>query len=617
MHDLSSHENSTLTRIQPLNTPLPSNEDITAFSDTIPWQEIERQKRIFNALLRELRNDLPDGELPLDRFSEAIGSPVSAYYGLDDTDSANVIMAHHGDRTYVLGSVVSSRYRSGKTLAQSIVPFNFNPSVNHQNLHETEDPGTRIRALGAELELGLLHPDGSPPSEAQSQAFIQAYQACARRIGITPEVDREACQYQIEVHLAPGTGYTRVRNALDGIMSALTAASEETGLHTAMLSSYPIESDFRLADDPKVRTAVDLMVEVNEQFPDYVQRLTDAKTKYNMSPDANCVEVFRLQGCHIHLDLAGRSEALGLLAYYTMLRSASAIANSAVLKGGPFVNGYCDEDLLCTREYLRRTTVTGRLIEMPLSPNLIDGDLDRYASLLKSERANAMARALLYDDSLGSPISAMHSLLGRLRPDLGSTKRICTIESTGMPINISASRQAAILTDFEYSHALIEAYFRRYGLDLEPMYDDRELWSMLGPISIEDFTTQHDLSDREGSDMVLTTATGDQMSLAEFYERKRVYMHRHLTDDVFISPRDIDEVYHSLQRMLDPPSGQVAETVEQYIHDYKLRSTGNWGLILRNTFIEEGGTPGTNDPEAVLRVVNRVHRAIRARYLQS
>ncbi|MFW5692422.1 MAG: hypothetical protein ACOCX3_03640, partial [Chloroflexota bacterium] len=453
------------------------------------------------------------------------------------------------------------------------------------------------------------------PSEQDAQTYIEAYQLAARRLGITPQIDREACQYQIETHIAPGVGYNRTRASLDGIMTALVTASAETGLHTAMLSSYPIESDFKLSEDPKVLTAVDLMVEINQQFPDYVEALAAAKARYHIQPEANVVEVFRLQGCHIHLDLAGRSEALGLLSFVTMLRSATAVANSAVLKGGPFVNGVCDAELLCTREYLRRTTVTGRIIDRPLSPHLMNGDLDRYASLLKSERANAPARALLYDDTLGSPISAMHSLLGRLRPDLRSHKRICTVESTGMPINVSASRQAAVLTDFEYTHALIETYFRRHGLDLGPMLDDKELWAIIGPLSITEFFDLHDQSDRYGTEITLRTAIGTEMSLAEFYEMKRHYMHRNLTEYVYILPRDIDEVYHSLQRMLEPPSGQQARTIEQYVYDYKLRSTGNWGRILRDAFVEEGGVPGTHNPDAVLRVTNRIHQALRKRYL--
>ncbi|TVR21170.1 MAG: hypothetical protein EA396_08740 [Anaerolineaceae bacterium] len=600
-----------------MDTPLPTNDDLIAYSQAIPWTEVERQKRIFNQIIKDHAANATDDSLPLDEIAEAIGSPVSAYYGTDDPASANIIIAHHGDYSYLLGCAVSKRYRGSKTLSQAVVPFNLNPSVNHSNIEQTNDPGVKIRAIGAELELGLVRPDGTPPTEQQVDEYIQAYAGYAQRLGIVPTVDREACRYQVEVHVAPGIGYSRTRRSLDGIMAALTAASGDKGLYTAVLSSYPVESDFKLSDDAKVQTAVDLMVEVNAQFPEYQERIRQAKERYHMPPETNAVEVFRLQGCHIHLDLAGRSEALGLLAFYTMLRSASAVANSAVLKGGPFVNGFCDGELLCTREYLRQTTVTGRLIERPLSPHLIAGDRERYAELLKNERANAMARALLYDDTLGSPISAMHSLLGRLRPDLGTSKRICTIESTGMPINVSASRQAAVLTDFEFTHALMESYFRKHGLDLAPMHDDRDLWAIVGPLSITDFSAQHDQSDRQGTDMTLQTATGEQMSLADFYERKRQYMHRHLTEHVLISPRDIDEVYHSLQRMLEPPSGQSAETVEQYIIDYKLRSTGNWGLILRNAFIEEGGVPGTHNPQAVQRVVNRVHEAIRARYAQS
>ncbi|MDX1993120.1 MAG: hypothetical protein SF029_12055 [bacterium] len=600
-----------------MDAHLPSNETLLAFSDAIPWREIERQKRQFNEKLQEVAQTNSDAPLSLETFADAIGAPVSSYFDLADPDGANVLLAHSNGHQYMLGSVVSARYRSGKSLAQSIVPYNMNPSVNHTNIHETDAPTTRLRAVGAELELGLLHADGRGPDEAEMQAYIQAYQVHARRLGITPQLDREACQYQVEAHVAPSVGYHRTRSALEGILSALVASSEETGLKTAIISSYPIESDFRLTDNPKVHTAVDLMCEVNSYFPDYMQRLEEAKKRYGMDPAANVVEVFRLQGCHIHMDLAGRSEALGLFTFYTLLRSATALAGCAVLKGGPFVNGTCDPELLCTREYLRRTTVTGRYLEQPLSPHLQPQGMARYADLMRSERVNAMARALLYEDGLGSPISAMHNQLGRVRPDLGSTKRICTLEATGMPVNVSASRQAAILTDFEFTHALLESCFRKYGCDLEPLYADQELWAIVGPLSTEEFRRQHDVSDLLCSDAPVKTAAGTEMSLGEFYELKRVYMHKHLADVAQVSPRDIDDVYMSLQRMLMPPGGRQAETVEQYIHDYKLRSTGNWGRILRNAFEEEGGAVGSHNPDAVLRVVNRVHNAVRERYLQN
>jgi len=600
-----------------MDTPLPSNETLVEFSSAVPWQEVERQKRLFNEKLQDLIQSSPDDDLSLETFADAIGTPVSSVYDLDDKNSANVLLAHINGHAYMLGSVVSSRYRSGKSLLESIVPYNLNPSVNHTNMQETDAPTTRIRALGAEIELGLLHRDGAGPTEDQMQEYISAYQFHARRLGITPQLDREACQYQIEAHIAPGVGYHRTRSALEGIMSALVASSEQTGLITAIMSSYPTESDFKLTDNPKVRTAVDLMVEINGYFPEYVERLNEAKSRYQIAPDANVTEVFRIQACHVHLDLAGRSEALGLFAFYTMLRSATAVAGCSVLKGGPFVNGTCDEELLCTREYLRRTTVTGRYLEMPISPHLQPDGLARYSDLMRSERVNAMARALLYEDGLGSPISAMHNAIGRVRPDLGSSKRICTLEATGMPVNISASRQAAVLTDFEFTHALIESYFRKHGANLEPMYDDQVLWGIIGPLDATEFRRQHDLSDLHCSDAPIKTAAGVEMTLSEFYEMKRVYMHKHLADIAHIAPREIDDVYSSLQRMLNPPGGRQAETVEQYIHDYKLRSTGNWGQILKNAFIEEGGVPGTHNPQAVLRVVNRVHDAIRERYLQN
>jgi hypothetical protein len=71
------------------------------------------------------------------------------------------------------------------------------------------------------------------------------------------------------------------------------------------------------------------------------------------------------------------------------------------------------------REHLRRTTITGRYIDLPLNPHFADGDLDKFATLLRTERVNAGARALLYNgDTPDFPVSAMHNPVGRLRPDL-------------------------------------------------------------------------------------------------------------------------------------------------------------------------------------------------------
>lgn len=605
-----------------MHNPLPSNSDMIAFAHDLPWDTIEAQKRRFNdAVARLSSNGIGHGAnetLPLAALSDAVGASVTTYFDPNESEGGNILLGNVNGRQYILGAYVSRRYRSGKSLFESIVPYNLNPAVHHENIQQTDDPTEKIRAMGAEIELGLVHRDGSSPTDDEMKTFIRTYSEQALKLGIYPRLDGEACQYQVEAHIAPSIGYNKTREALRGIMAALASASEITGLRTAIMSTYPTFSDFKMNDEPKVQTAVDLMLEVNGFFPEQEQKLVEAQERYNVVLPSHYVQMFRNQGCHIHLDLAGRSESLGLLTFYTMLRSASAVANAAVLKGGPFVNGTCDPELLCAREYLRQTTVTGRYIDLPLSPHYSSADMDKFAYLLRSERVNAMARGLLYNgDTLNEPISAMHNPIGRVRPDLSTSKRVCTVESTGMPANISVSRMAAVLTDFEFSHALIEHYYRKHGCDLEPMANDKILWSILGPLDQAAFIQQQDASDRHCTDITLTTASGSQMTLAEFYEMKRRYMHKSLSEIMEVSPRDIDEVYMSLIRMLEPPSGHSAQTIAQFISDPKLRSTGNWGLILRNAFIEAGGTPGQHNPDAVLKVVNDIHDAMKARYLQN
>jgi len=601
-----------------MNNPLPSNQALIEFSNDLPWDAMESQKRQFNQAFQKLTNNGHDDSLPLEALSDAVGVPVTTYFDPNDADGANIILANANGRQYVLGAYVSARYRSGKSRLESVTPYNLNPSVNHSNIEQTDDPTEKMRAMGAEIELGLVHTNGSQPTDDEMQNYIRLYSELAQKQGIYPRLDGEACQYQVEAHIAPSIGYHKTRAALEGILSTLAATSEITGLRTAIMSAYPTFSDFKMNDEPKVQTAVDLMLEVNSYFPEYAEKLSEAQKRYHVVLPSHYVQMFRNQGCHIHLDLAGRSEALGLLTFYTMLRSTSAIANAAVLKGGPFVNGTCDEELLCVRETLRQTTVTGRYLDLPLNPHFSQGDMEKYAYLLRSERVNAMARALLYNgDTPGEAVSAMHNPIGRVRPDLSTNKRVCTVESTGMPANISVSRMAAVLTDFEFSHALIEHYFRKYGCDLEPMHDDKVLWAILGPLDRQVFIHQQDASDRQCTDVIVTTPDGEKMTLVEFYEMKRGYMHRALADIMEITPRDIDDVYTSLTRMLEPPSGHSAQTIKQFVSDPKLRSTGNWGRILRNAFIDAGGTPGEHNPDAVLKVVNDIHDAMKARYLQN
>ena len=211
-------------------------------------------------------------------------------------------------------------------------------------------------------------------------------------------------------------------------------------------------------------------------------------------------------------------------------------------------------------------------------------------------------------------MSVMHNPIGCIRPELDGSKRICTIESTGPTVNISASRQAAFLTDLEFTYALVEDYFRRHGTDLCPLTQDVDLLMMVGPLNAASYCSLQDQSDRCGTELLVETAAGNRMPLHEFYELKRSTMHQRLIDIVDVRPRDIDDVFMSLQRMLNPPSGRVAKTPEHYSNDSARRSTGNWGGILRQAFLEEGGIPGAHCPDAVLQVANRVHRALEQRY---
>ena len=84
--------------------------------------------------------------------------------------------------------------------------------------------------------------------------------------------------YLVEVYVAAGIGYHRTRQSLDGILQSLVAAARATQLHTAIMSAYPVSSDFRLADNHKRRTAVMWCRRLNTAYPpihtDCAQRQT-------------------------------------------------------------------------------------------------------------------------------------------------------------------------------------------------------------------------------------------------------------------------------------------------------------------------------------------------------
>ena len=154
-----------------MQSPLPTNDDLTAFSQAIPWQDIEQQKRRFNEKINQLAESIIDDTLPLDELSQATGVEVSVLY--DEHAKGNVLLANVNGHQHMLASFVSKDFRYGKPLIQSVKPYNFNPSVNHTNLDETDNPEIKMRALGAELELGLYREDGSSSCRRGCSKFYQ------------------------------------------------------------------------------------------------------------------------------------------------------------------------------------------------------------------------------------------------------------------------------------------------------------------------------------------------------------------------------------------------------------------------------------------------------------
>jgi hypothetical protein len=205
-------------------------------------------------------------------------------------------------------------------------------------------------------------------------------------------------------------------------------------------------------------------------------------------------------------------------------------------------------------------------------------------------------------------------MLGRVRPDLGSANRTCTLESTGMPANPSAERLAAIAVDYQYSMLVIEHYFRKYGTDLTHLHEDTDLLDVFGTLDRDTFHDMITESDLHCTDMQIRTASGAIMSLSEFYEKKRRLLKRILGPLNVVDTRDVDSLYDYIFHFLVAPNG-AATTIDDYINHPTRRGTGNWGKILRNAYLEVGGTLGAKDPESVHKVVGELHNALVKRYV--
>lgn len=269
-----------------------------------------------------------------------------------------MLLSRQGGRPFVLATILGRRFQQGPWL-DYVKPYHLNPAVIHQNIHEAGGQ-LALRPVGVELEVGTVAPDGSEPSPQALDCFNAAYITHAQRIGATLDISPELCIYQAEVVSPPLFGYARLLRAAELNLATLAHAANEAGLLLQVMSVYPTETDFATSHSDKVETIAIFLNEINESRPAQRRYMEALRARYAISRgEARPANLLRFQGFHMHVDIAGRSEALGLLSYMLNLSSASAAANAALLKGGPFMDGACDPELLCVRETVRAISITG------------------------------------------------------------------------------------------------------------------------------------------------------------------------------------------------------------------------------------------------------------------
>jgi hypothetical protein len=589
---------------------LPDNDALEAYARETPWLLIDEAHTHFQEYLNSIRSKR--GSHPL--LTTTLWHLARPYYeDNEDSPDGNVLLSKGTTRPFVLGNILGKRFQQG-TWIDYVRAYNLNPAVIHSNVHEAGGP-LKLRPVGTELEVGMVRDDGLEPTDQDLSQFHSAYVAHALKTGACLDVSPELCIYQAEVSISPVFGYSKALRSTELNLASLTQACVEAGLRIAVLSVYPNETDFATSHSDKVETVAMFLNDINESRPRQCDAIDNLRRRYQMSRGAvRTANSLRFQGYHMHVDIAGRSEALGMMSYMLNLGSASAIANGALLKGGPFMDGTCDPELLCTREKVRDISITGHYVGVPQSPHLMPDGMRNVAELLKSNLANGVARALLYGEEDGLPYSGMHNMLGRMRPDLGTPNRVCTLESTGMASNPSAERLAAVAVDYQYSMLLIEHYFRKHGTDMSALHADTEMLDVFGPLDRAVFEEMNYESDKLCTDIQIKTASGAVMSLVDFFEKKRRLLKRVLGPLNVIDTRDIDSLYDHIFHFLVAPNG-AATTIDDFINHPTRRGTGNWGLILRNAFLEAGGTLGTKAPEIVHQVVGELHNALVKRYV--
>ena len=590
-----------------MDSGLPSNDQLRAFAKSNSWERVNELREQFQEFLTSIRSKR--GSHPV--TSRLIRHLIRPYLDIDEeAPDGNVLLAK--DDPIVLANLLGRRFQQGAWL-DYLKPYNLNPAVYHENIGQAGGP-LGLRPVGTELEVGVIRPDGSDPTDDDLDKFHDAYLSYAQRFGATLDIAPELCIYQAEITQAPVYGYAKILRGLELNLASLAHATRDSKMYLAVISTYPTETEFATSHSDKVETVAIFLNDINESRGQQRDILNGLRRRYEITRGAaRPANLLRFQGFHMHIDLAGRSEALGMLSYMMNLGSASAIAAAALLKGGPFMDGACDSERLCVREYVRSISITGHYVGVPISPHLQPDGMDKHAHLLRANLANGTARALLYGVEEDMPFSGMHNMLGRVRPDLETTKRVCTLESTGMPSHPCAERLAAVANDYQFSQLAIEHYFRKHGTDLSFLGDDSDFYEVFGPLDQHSFLHMVEESDRLCTDVEITTAAGTIYSLVDLYEKKRRLLKRLLAPLNVIDTRDIDSLYDRIYHSLVAPNGGAA-TIDDFINHPTRRGTGNWGRILRDAYVEAGGTLGAKSNLAVIKVVEQIHSALQRRY---
>src|SRR5689334_17262385 len=180
-----------------MDSGLPDNAALRAYAKAVPWQTIEENREHFQEYLNSVRNK---------RGSHTMGADMiwhlSHPYYTDDEKApdGNVLLSKGTPLPYVLGNILGKRFQQGEWL-DYVKPYNLNPSVIHENIHEAGGP-LKLRPVGTELEVGMVCQDGSEPTDEDLKEFQRAYVAHALRLGACLDVSPELCIYQAEVTMA-------------------------------------------------------------------------------------------------------------------------------------------------------------------------------------------------------------------------------------------------------------------------------------------------------------------------------------------------------------------------------------------------------------------------------